>query len=49
MNNPKLAQEIIRQTKNGARLFGGQAEEIPVSVKTRIGYDNYDKRNLKNG
>lgn len=36
MLNPALAQEIIRQTKRGA---GG----LPVSVKTRIGYN---KKNL---
>jgi len=35
MLNPKLAQEIIRQTKRGA---GG----LPVSVKTRIGYGQRD-------
>ena len=47
INNPKLAQEIIRQTKKGARLSGGQAGEMPVSVKTRIGYDKYDKNEFK--
>ena len=47
INNPKLAQEIIRQTKRGARLFGGQAGEMPVSVKTRIGYEKYDKKEFK--
>ena len=47
INNPRLAQEIIRQTKKGARLFGGQAGEMPVSVKTRIGYDKYDKKEFK--
>src|SRR3989338_1550344 len=47
INNPKLAQEIIRQTKKGARLSGGQAGEMPVSVKTRIGYDKYDKKEFK--
>ena len=41
INNPALAQEIIRQTKER----GGQS--LPVSIKTRIGYDKYDKRNLK--
>lgn len=35
--NPELAKEIIRQTKRGA---GG----LPVSVKTRIGYN---KRNIE--
>jgi len=47
INNPKLAQEIIRQTKKGARLSGGQAGEMPVSIKTRIGYDKYDKKEFK--
>jgi len=32
IKNPELAREIIRATKKGA-------EKIPVSVKTRIGYD----------
>lgn len=36
MKNPKLAQEIIRETKRGAG-------KLPVSVKTRIGYN---KNNL---
>ncbi len=31
MKNPKLAQEIIRETKRGAG-------KLPVSIKTRIGY-----------
>ncbi len=35
MKNSKLAQEIIRSAKRGA---GG----IPVSVKTRIGYNTYE-------
>ena len=35
MLNPQLAQEIIRETKRGA---GG----LPVSVKTRIGYNQRD-------
>jgi nifR3 family TIM-barrel protein len=35
--NPELAQEIIRQTKRGAG-------NLPVSVKTRIGYN---KRNIE--
>ena len=42
INNPKLAREIIRQTKRGAG-------KIPVSIKTRIGYDKYDKKNSENG
>ncbi len=32
IKNPKLAQEIIKETKRGAG-------KMPVSVKTRIGYD----------
>jgi len=47
INNSRLAQEIIRQTKKGARLSGGQAGEMPVSIKTRIGYDKYDKKEFK--
>lgn len=40
INNPKLAQEIIRQAKKGAG-------SLPVSIKTRIGYDKYDKKEFK--
>ena len=40
MKNPQLAQEIIRQTKKGAG-------DLPVSIKTRIGYDKYDKKEFK--
>ena len=40
INNPKLAKEIIRQTKRGAG-------NMPVSVKTRIGYDKYNKKIFK--
>ena len=47
INNPKLAQEIIRQMKKGSRLFGGQAGEMPVSVKTRISYYKYYKKKIK--
>ena len=36
--NPKLAQEIIRETKRGA-------SRLPVSVKTRIGYNTIDTEN----
>ncbi len=38
--NPELAKEIIRETKRGARsTSSGQAGGLPVSVKTRIGYN----------
>ena len=40
IKNPKLAREIIRQTKKGAG-------KLPVSIKTRIGYDKYDKKEFK--
>jgi len=36
MKNPKLAQEIIKETKRGAESAG---RRIPVSVKTRLGYN----------
>lgn len=44
MKNPKLARELIRAAKEGVHLGGrvGQADRergLPVSVKTRIGYD----------
>lgn len=40
INNPRLAQKIILETKRGAG-------RLPVSVKTRIGYNRYDKKELK--
>ena len=40
INNPELAKKIILETKRGAG-------EMPVSVKTRIGYDKYDKKEFK--
>lgn len=40
INNPELAREIIRQTKKGAR-------KMPVSIKTRIGWDKYDKKEFR--
>ena len=40
INNHKLAKEIIQQTKRGA-------SKLPVSVKTRIGYDKYNKKEFK--
>lgn len=40
INNPKLAQKIIGQTKKGAG-------NVPVSIKTRIGYDQYDEKRFK--
>lgn len=36
IKNPKLAQEIIRAAKEGAQKDG---KNLPVSVKTRIGYN----------
>ncbi len=38
IKNPELAQEIIRETKRGAG-------NLPVSVKTRIGYNSIDTEN----
>src|SRR5437870_296663 len=41
IREPELAAEIISATKKGALLrrgYGGQAGNLPVSVKTRIGY-----------
>src|SRR3989344_7671038 len=40
MQNHELAQKIIKETKKGVG-------NIPVSVKTRIGYDKYDKKEFK--
>jgi len=39
INNPKLAKEIIRATKKGAKSTDKQGLSVPVSVKTRIGYN----------
>ena len=42
MTDPKLAQEIILSAMKGARRPGGQdgqAGDLPVSVKTRIGWN----------
>jgi len=40
MQNHELAKKIIKETKKGAG-------NIPVSIKTRIGYDKYDKKEFK--
>ena len=37
IKNPENAREIIRAAKEGARM--GEADGIPVSVKTRLGYN----------
>jgi nifR3 family TIM-barrel protein len=37
IKTPDVAREIIRAAKRGARM--GEADGIPVSVKTRIGYN----------
>ena len=37
MKNPALAKEIIQAAKRGAKM--GEKDGIPVSVKTRIGYN----------
>ena len=49
IQNPTLAQEIIAATKEGSRRnpdaiknSGWQAENMPVSVKTRIGYHSVE-------
>ena len=49
IKNPRLARELIRAAKRGAasaegpfrtrRVLNGQKEPIPVSIKTRIGYN----------
>jgi tRNA-dihydrouridine synthase len=36
IKTPEVAREIIRAAKRGARM--GEADGIPVSVKTRVGY-----------
>jgi len=38
MKNPKLAREIIRAAKRGARSTSSGQADIPVSVKTRLGW-----------
>jgi len=42
IKNPKRAREIIRETKRGA---GSTSRRIPVSVKTRIGYNKNELEN----
>ncbi|MBI2064133.1 MAG: tRNA-dihydrouridine synthase family protein [Candidatus Yanofskybacteria bacterium] len=43
IKNPKLAKEIIKETKRGARsTSSGQA--LPVSIKTRLGYNKIETR-----
>lgn len=39
IKNPELAKQIIRSAKKGARSASSGHAEIPVSVKTRIGYN----------
>jgi tRNA-dihydrouridine synthase len=40
MKNPKLAQEIISAAMRGAKM--GEEGGIPVSVKTRVGYNKVE-------
>lgn len=40
IKNPKLAAEIIRAAKRGAKM--GEEGGIPVSVKTRVGYNQVE-------
>ena len=42
IKNPKLAQEIIKETKRGARLNG--QDVLPISVKTRLGYNKIETK-----
>ncbi|MFA5023001.1 MAG: tRNA-dihydrouridine synthase [Candidatus Paceibacterota bacterium] len=42
IKNPKLAQEIIAAAKRGARSTGSGQASLPVSVKTRLGYNKID-------
>jgi nifR3 family TIM-barrel protein len=44
MKNPKRAREIIRAAKEGACSHGPE-KEIPVSVKTRLGYSKDELEN----
>jgi nifR3 family TIM-barrel protein len=39
MKNPKLAREIIRAAKEGACSTSSGQADLPVSVKTRLGYN----------
>ncbi|HXK40833.1 MAG TPA: tRNA-dihydrouridine synthase family protein [Candidatus Paceibacterota bacterium] len=42
IKNPKLAKEIIKETKRGARLNG--QDDLPISVKTRLGYNKIETK-----
>ena len=44
INNPKLAQEIIRETKRGARSTSSGQADLPVSIKTRLGYNKIETK-----
>ncbi|MBI4158102.1 MAG: tRNA-dihydrouridine synthase family protein [Candidatus Yanofskybacteria bacterium] len=53
IKNPKLAQEIVRETKRGARSTRSSTEahskssgqaDIPISIKTRLGYNKIETR-----
>lgn len=45
MKNPQLAREIILAAKRGASSSDLGAGDLPVSVKTRIGYNKIDTEN----
>ena len=42
IKNPKLAREVIRAAKEGARSTSSGQADLPVSVKTRVGYNKVE-------
>ena len=44
IKNPKLAQEIIKETKRGARSTSSGQADLPVSIKTRLGYNKIETK-----
>ena len=42
IKNPKLAQEIIKSTMEGARSTSSGQAGLPVSIKTRLGYNKIE-------
>src|SRR3989344_5086977 len=44
IKNRKLAKEIIKETKRGARSTSSGQADLPVSIKTRLGYNKIETK-----
>lgn len=42
IKNPKLAREIIKAAKRGVYFANGEAGKLPISVKTRLGFNKIE-------